>query len=433
MKILQDLSNLVSELQSTTSTNEKVEIIRNHCNDNGELRKIIQYAYNPFYQFHLTSTNCVKHSGLVTYSKKDVDIFSILDDLRNRKVTGNEAISMVNHFISKHEDYRDLIHNIIDKDLKTRTGAKLLNRAIPNLVPEFSVALAVKYEPRFADLDNEVWYASRKLDGVRCVFVINEDGDVKPFSRQGKPFYTLGKIVDELKTLNLRNVVFDGEICIVDENGDEDFQSIMKEIRRKNHTIQNPKFQVFDYLSMVEFNNIYNYEDLQPLNCRLGHLKEVLEGKDLNYVSILPQEQVTSENFAEWNKKASEGGWEGFMIRKNVGYEGKRTKNLLKVKKFHDAEYVVKGIGTGMIRHIVDGKDIEEPMLSQIIIEHKGYEVEVGSGFSMEQRINFYKNPDLIVGKTVTVQYFEETHNQEGGVSLRFPVLKHIYENGRDC
>ena len=38
-----------------------------------------------------------------------------------------------------------------------------------------------------------------------------------------------------------------------------------------------------------------------------------------------------------------------------------------------------------------------------------------------------------IVGKTITVQYFEETKNQEGGVSLRFPTVKHIYETKRDC
>ena len=38
-----------------------------------------------------------------------------------------------------------------------------------------------------------------------------------------------------------------------------------------------------------------------------------------------------------------------------------------------------------------------------------------------------------IVGKTITVQYFEETKNQEGGISLRFPTVKHIYETKRDC
>jgi ATP-dependent DNA ligase len=43
-------------------------------------------------------------------------------------------------------------------------------------------------------------------------------------------------------------MVFDGEVCIVDENGVEDFQGIMKEIKRKDHTIKNPKYKVFDYL-----------------------------------------------------------------------------------------------------------------------------------------------------------------------------------------
>jgi len=71
-------------------------------------------------------------------------------------------------------------------------------------------------------------------------------------------------------------------------------------------------------------------------------------------------------------------------------------------------------------------------MTSQIMIKHKGFEVGVGSGFSMEQRMEFHQDPSKIVGKTITVQYFEETHNQEGGISLRFPVLKHIYENGRN-
>ena len=37
-----------------------------------------------------------------------------------------------------------------------------------------------------------------------------------------------------------------------------------------------------------------------------------------------------------------------------------------------------------------------------------------------------------IVGKTITVQYFEETTNDKGGISLRFPTVKHIYDDGRN-
>ena len=45
----------------------------------------------------------------------------------------------------------------------------------------------------------------------------------------------------------------------------------------------------------------------------------------------------------------------------------------------------------------------------------------------------YYKeNPNEIIGKTITVQYFEESQNQNGEFSLRFPVVKCIYENGRD-
>ena len=83
-----------------------------------------------------------------------------------------------------------------------------------------------------------------------------------------------------------------------------------------------------------------------------------------------------------------------------------------------------------------DGKEGQETMLAQVYIEHKGYKVKVGSGFSQEQRITHYVpnfHPDSIIGKTITVQYFEETKNQDGGISLRFPTVKHIYNNERDC
>jgi DNA ligase-1 len=39
---------------------------------------------------------------------------------------------------------------------------------------------------------------------------------------------------------------------------------------------------------------------------------------------------------------------------------------------------------------------------------------------------------ETIIGKLITVQYFEETHNQNGGISLRFPTVKHIYDGERD-
>ena len=36
-----------------------------------------------------------------------------------------------------------------------------------------------------------------------------------------------------------------------------------------------------------------------------------------------------------------------------------------------------------------------------------------------------------IVGKIITVQYFEETKNDKGGISLRFPTVKVVHGKER--
>jgi DNA ligase-1 len=130
---------------------------------------------------------------------------------------------------------------------------------------------------------------------------------------------------------------------------------------------------------------------------------------------------------------AKENGWEGLMLRKDAPYQGKRSNDVLKVKQFYDAEYVVVDIENAVNRVIVDGKEVEEMMMRNVVIEHKGNRVQVGSGFNHEQKRYYFENPNEIIGKQITVQYFEETKNQNGGISLRFPTVKAIYENGRDC
>ena len=131
-----------------------------------------------------------------------------------------------------------------------------------------------------------------------------------------------------------------------------------------------------------------------------------------------------------WNQMAKDGNWEGFMLRKDVAYEGKRTKNLLKVKKFFDAEYKVIDFDIDDHEIVVNGRSETVPMLSQVWIEHKGYKVKVGSGWTQEQRLQYMDGS--IMGKIITVQYFEETKNDKGGISLRFPTVKHVYESERD-
>ena len=246
----------------------------------------------------------------------------------------------------------------------------------------------------------------------------------------GKEFTTLDKVKEAIEATNIINTVFDGEICLIDENGNEDFQSVMKQLRRKDHQIENPVFMMFDMLHKSEFEQTEHQQNV--LSERLHKLRTFISNNICNELKYLDQSQIIDDrHFDMWGQMASDGNWEGFMLRKDVVYEGKRSKNLLKVKTFHDAEYEVLDAEFGPMAVVRDGKEKQETMLSQVWIEHKGHKVKVGSGFNQEQRIK-YMTED-IVGKTITVQYFEETKNDKGGISLRFPTVKHIYENERDC
>ena len=225
--------------------------------------------------------------------------------------------------------------------------------------------------------------------------------------------------------------VLDGEVCMMDDNGNEDFQGIMKQIKRKDHTIENPKYIIFDCMSIEEFDSKEGHINLSERLQRLPEEDGVLG--DTKTLSVLDHHLIEDERqLLSMITDADLLGHEGVMLRKNSPYEGKRTKNLLKCKKFFDAEYEVLDIEFDSHRVIREGKEIVIPMLANVWIEHKGYRVAVGSGWNQEQRIRYQANPEHLLGKTITVQYFEETKNQEGGISLRFPTVKHVYENGRN-
>ena len=335
-------------------------------------------------------------------------------------------------FIEKYKEFSEIIYDVIDRNLKTRATATLINSVFPGTIPTFDVALAEKFDgnEKKVDFESGEWWASRKLDGVRCITIIDEHGEPRFYSRAGNEFLTLSVLAEDIKKLKLKSKVLDGEVCVLKEGGLEDFQGIIKEIGRKDHTILSPKYYVFDMLELDEFNQ---KSGEVSLSARLIVLNGIFQMYQLSCAEPLPQFQIESkEEFEKIVADATEMGYEGVMMRKSVGYEGKRSKNLLKVKKMHDAEYTVIDVESDVNRIIEFGREVEEIMLKAVIVEHKGNRVRVGSGFSLDQRRFYHKNPNEILGKTITISYFEETSNQNGENSLRFPVFKAVYGEKRE-
>lgn len=426
---------MVRDLRATSSTIDKQGIIEDYCNHNSEAanfaKKILLYTYHPLWQYNVTSDNLKKKNSL--RGKQHKNFFDLLDDLKNRVITGHDAIGAIHTFIDSHADksnIEELIYCILDKDLKTRAGDKIINKAIPDHIPEFSVALADKYDPNIVDW-RDGWYVSRKIDGARCIAIVDERGNATFYSRTGKAFDTLDIVRDGIKALGVTNVVFDGELCLVDEDGNEDFQGIMKQLKKKDHTIPNPSYKIFDLITHDEFyskKGEYN----RPYSIRYADLIGTMKFNECPCLTVLDQDKIKNDDhFAEWVAESTEQKWEGLMLRADEPYKGKRSKDLLKYKSFSDDEYEVVDVEMGPFRYVKDGQETEETMLSCVTIKHKGYDVRVGSGFSIEQRQDFHKHPKNILGKQITVQYFEETKNQDGGISLRFPTFKFLHGSAR--
>ena len=427
MTDFQLISDFVEASNATNSNSDKLEVLKTYTQYES-VCKALNYTYDTYKQYGVTSANCKKNSDLMGHPNTYGSLFTLLDDLNNRVCTGHTAIANVNRFVHENYIYKDLIFNIIDRNLKTRSTASMINKVKPGLIPTFDVALAKAFDEKTQKkvIWEDRWFVSRKLDGVRCLTVIDASGEPKFFSRQGKEFLTLDNLKTDIKALGLKNTVLDGEVCIVDENGDEDFAGIIKEIKRKDHTIATPFYWMFDMLDMQDFNSKTSEVTFGQ---RIADLNALFNTSKL--IGVLEQKIGNDQVFSEMMAESKAGGWEGLMLRKDSTYKGKRSNEILKVKQMFDDEYIVVDLENDVHRVIVDGAEVEELMLKNVIIEHKGNRVHVGSGFSHEQRRHYFANPNEILGKQITVQYFEESQSKSGEYSLRFPVIKAVYDGVR--
>mgnify|MGYP002630603215 CR=1 FL=1 len=425
----QILQDFVEASNATNSNTDKLEVLKTYTQYES-VKKALYYTYNTFKQYGVTSANCKKNSDLMGHSNTYGDFFLLLDDLSNRVCTGHTAIANVNRYVQENKQYEDLIFNIIDRNLKTRSTASMINKVLPGLIPTFDVALAKAYDEKTQKKVkwSDGWFVSRKLDGCRCICIIDGNGEPKFFSRAGNEFLTLDNLKPSIRQLGLINTVLDGEICMIDANGNEDFTSIIKEIKRKDHTIEQPHYYIFDHLTIKEFESKVSTTKFSQ---RIANIESIVPD-GLRGVSVLDQFICADDMFVSLLEHSKKEGWEGLMLRKDTTYKGKRSDEVLKVKQMHDAEYVVVDLENDVHRVIVDGAEVEEEMLKNVIIEHKGNRVHVGSGFSHDQRRHYFANPNEILGKQITVQYFEESQSKSGEFSLRFPVIKAVYETARD-
>ena len=429
-----------AQVRQAATLSEKISLLKNHRSELVDL--IAADAMDKSITYGITS------KGIEIQKKREDHWFGawydgfhrILERLASRELTGNAAIECITDYLGYwDEEMQRFLLQVLDRDLSLGIGWDTYRSEVMGLDDQFEVALAQHLEKvKGVNPVDGTYYASRKCDGVRCIAIISDAG-VEFRSRQNKVFTTLDKLKPAVANFCLGlsgQWVLDGELCKIDANGDEDFQSVMKEIRKKDYTIESCCYQVFDVLTYDEFRLGKTHKDFAHRLALLKKLNEAYEEQPHGdcWVKPLKQERLTCQaDFDRWAGYVEAGNWEGFMLRKDVPYQSGRTKDLLKVKKFSDLEAVVLDVVVGEMTTALPGKGNETfTGVRSLVIDYKGNIVNVGAGLTREQRIEWYKDPSKIIGSDICVKYFEETVAQDGKYSLRFPTLKYAYSGKRD-
>lgn len=351
--------------------------------------------------------------------------------LYRRELTGHaarDAIQLAMDVATK-DQWNGFYSRILRKDLRCGISEVTVNKIAKKLkkpnysVPVFECQLSHDSANHETKLTGKK-IVEPKLDGVRCLTVVDyEQKTVTQYTRNGKVLENFSHITDYLANFIEefgRSMVIDGEIMSTN------FQALMREVHRKHDVkTSDAQLNVFDILPLVEFKA---GKSIMGQRRRSAFLRENFSKifADSGFINIVTQREFdldvfTDEiEFRDYMREMVDAGYEGVMIKEpNAVYQCKRTTDWLKMKPFIEVSLAVTAVEEGTGRN--QGK------LGALVCEGtddgKRIVVNCGSGFTDEQRAEFWAARDSLIGQVVEVRADAATRSQdsEDTWSLRFP------------
>jgi len=354
----------------------------------------------------------------------------LAESLYRRELTGHaarDAIQLAMDVATK-DQWNDFYRRILIKDLRCGVSEKTVNsvakkqKKLEYAVPVFECQLSHDSANHESKLTGKK-IVERKLDGVRCLTVIDyEQRTVTQYTRNGKVLENFKHITDYLQNYIDefgRSYVLDGEIM------SNSFQDLMKQVHRKdNVNASDAVLNLFDIVPLVEFKQGKSTLGQRRRSAFLKNWENIFN--DSGFITIVPQREFNLDvftdeiDFKDYMKEMVEAGYEGVMIKDpDAKYECKRSTSWLKMKPFIEVSLSVTSVEEGTGRNV--GK------LGAIVCEGvddgKRIVVNCGSGFTDEQRAEFWEAKDTLIGQVVEVRADAATRSQdsEDTWSLRFP------------
>lgn len=405
------------DLVGEAKGNEKQTVISNFKEDKLFVDSL-EFVFNPFVVTGLSKKKINKSLSSTPIDSNKINILFMFSYLKENKTGSDAVISYVQSWIAQHpEELHEFLKGVFTKDIQIGVSGKTINKALGfTLIPEYGVQLAKKFEDHAHKLKNN-FVVTLKLDGIRATVFKDDTGNVSIFTRKGLPIEGLIELEEVFKRLP-NGTVLDGELLHNAKGISSDILFRMtQKIVRKDGDKRGIKFVAFDTLPLREFNK---GKSSKTYHERLNFLIHLVKGISSDLLENVPMYYIGNDQsrIFEILDDVIQKGYEGLMVNDTEAhYVTKRSDGLLKVKQMYTVDLRVKG----MTEH-----SKKPNTLGALIVDYKGHEVNVGSGFNDAQRALFWNDKENIIGSIVEVQYFEESSNQSGGISLRFPVFKEL-------
>ena len=422
------MKSIIDSLQSTSGRNDKIAILKAN-KDNADWTELLQFLFDPMV---VTGISTKKISKVTSNSSNCLDPWTVMDYLRTHHTGTLEDVQIVVNCINGFgEEHVEWLTQLFIKTLKLGVDATSINTVYgKGFIKIFSVMLAESFANYPEQINGKEFIVTQKLDGCRCVAFVHSNGEVQFFTRNGQDYGEVPGVAADLLKIGAYDVAYDGEL-IAESNSDD-----TNEVFRKTISTANSKgvktglvYNVFDMLPIDEFMNGNSPFDCKHRKFALHTNLESIE--DLKWVKEVPilYQGTDQSKISELSAMAESKGWEGLMINvADAPYQAKRVRDLLKVKKFKTVDVRVTGVfeGEGALAGTLGGVDVE------FDVDGTTYTAKCGSGFNLDQREKYWKDPNLLIGKIVELKVFEVSKDVDGNYSLRFPIWLDIIRFDKD-
>lgn len=396
-------------------TKEKQNIIKKYA-DNESFRRFLYYALNPLISYNLSEKTIGEYIGETKIDKSRFDnIFDCCEYLSNQKGVDKGLILDAVKVIQEAPEQDKIIYTkLLSKTLRLGVTAKTVNKIIPGLIPEWEVQQAFPIEKYPIKNGDEFWL-TEKLNGVRATYYKG-----KLIGRSGAEFKGLQHIIRELFWFSEWGYVLDGELTLKDKGELSDNEAFRVATGILNSDSENKtaiSFTIFDVIPIQDF-------DSEDPKMTYSKRRELLDGFSRLFCEGLSPVKVhevlyhgtDQSKITELLNKMIDEDKEGLMLNTDVPYKRTRHKGILKIKRFYTMDLPI-------IR-CEEGSGRNTGTLGAFVLDYKGNEVKVGSGFTDEQRTIFWAKRDELEGTLCEVKYKEISSDKNTGLeSLQFPVF----------